>query len=54
MPKIEVKYFPQPNCSGNLSSIVVEATDFGAAEQIVMAMFQIPRSNIYAVNFYCA
>ena len=49
--KIEVQYYPQPNCSGNICKIVVEATDLEAATQIVMAMFNIPRSNIYAVNF---
>ena len=52
MPKFEVQYFPLPNCSGNLCKIVVEATDLGAADQIVMAMFNIPRRNIYATNFY--
>ncbi len=50
--KIEVQYFPLPNCSGNLCKIVVEATDYGAAAHMVMNMFNIPQSNIYAVNTY--
>lgn len=48
--KVEVQYFPLPNCSGNLCKIVVEATDYESAGQIVMNMFNIPRRNIYSVN----
>lgn len=51
MQKFEVQYYPLNNC-GNLSKIIVEATDLGAAEQIVMNMFNIPKSNIYSSNFY--
>lgn len=50
--KIEVQYYPLENCSGNLCKIIVEATDYGSAAQIVMKMFNIPRSNIYSVNSY--
>ena len=50
--KIEVQYYPLENCSGNLCKIIVEATDYGSAAQIVMNMFNIPRSNIYSVNSY--
>ena len=50
--KIEVQYYPLENCSGNLCKIIVEATDYGSATQIVMNMFNIPRSNIYSVNSY--
>ena len=34
--KIEVQYYPLENCSGNLCKIIVEATDYGSAAQIVM------------------
>lgn len=50
--KIEVWFFPLANCGGNLCKIVVEATDYGSAAQIVMNMFNIPQQNIYAVNTY--
>lgn len=50
--KIEVQYFLLENCSGNLCKIVVEATDYGSAAQIVMNMFNIPQRNIFAVNTY--
>ena len=36
--KIEVKYFPLENCSGNICKIVVETTDYGSAAQIVLKM----------------
>ena len=49
MSKYEVQYYP-PGCT-NVCKIVVEATDGHAAIQIVMAMFNIPQSRIYAVNF---
>ena len=49
MGKYEVQYYP-PGCT-NVCKIVVEATDLEDAAQIVMAMFNIPRSRIYAVNF---
>lgn len=47
VPKIEVQYYPQPNCSGNLCKIVVEATDLYAAQRMVMSMFNIPERNIF-------
>ena len=50
--KIEVMYYPLVNCGGNLCKIVVEATDYASAAQIVMNMFNIPQGNIYAVNTY--
>ena len=50
--KIEVQYYPLENCSGNLCKIIVETTDYESAAQIVMNMFNIPRSNIYSVNSY--
>ena len=50
--KIEVQYYPLQNCSGNLCKIIVETTDYESAAQIVMNMFNIPRSNIYSVNSY--
>ncbi len=50
--KVEVQYFPLENCSGNLCKIVVEAINYGAAEQMVMNMFNIPQRNIYLVNTY--
>lgn len=50
--KIEVKYFPLENCSGNICKIVVETTDYGSAAQIVLNMFNISQRNIYAVNTY--
>lgn len=50
--KIEVQYFPLENCGGNLCKIVVEATDYGSAAQIIMNMFNIPQRNIFAVNTY--
>ncbi len=50
--KIEVKYFPLENCSGNICKIVVETTDYGSAAQIVLNMFNISQQNIYAVNTY--
>ena len=49
MGKYEVQYYP-PGCT-NVCKIVVGATDLEAAAQIVMAMFNIPRSRIYTVNF---
>ena len=49
MGKYEVQYYP-PGCT-NVCKIVVEATDGHTAMQIVMAMFNIPQSRIYAVNF---
>ena len=49
MGKYEVQYYP-PNCT-NICKIVVEATDGYTAIQIVMAMFHIPQSRIYAVDF---
>lgn len=52
MQKFEVMYFPLPGCSGNLHKIVVESTDSYTAGEIVMAMFNIPRSNILAIDFY--
>ena len=51
MPKIEVQYYPLPNCSGNLNKIVVEATDLYSPQRIVMSMFNIPERNIFATNF---
>lgn len=51
VPKIEVQYYPQPNCSGNLCKIVVEATDLYAAQRMVMSMFNIPERNIFSTNF---
>ena len=50
--KIEVQYFPLETCSGNICKIVVEATDYGSAAQIILNMFNIPKRNIYAVNTY--
>ncbi len=50
--KYEVQYFPLANCGGNLCKIVIEATDYESAAQIVMNMFNIPRTNIYAANTY--
>ena len=50
--KIEVQYYPLENCSGNLCKTIVETTDYESAAQIVMNMFNIPRSNIYSVNSY--
>lgn len=50
--KIEVMYYPLENCSGNLCKIVVEATDYASAAQMVMNMFNIPQGNILAVNTY--
>ena len=52
MQKFEVMYFPLPGCSGSLHKIVVESTDLYTAGEIVMAMFNIPRSNILATDFY--
>lgn len=51
VPKIEVQYYPQPNCGGNLCKIVVEATDLYAAQRMVMSMFNIPERNIFSTNF---
>ena len=52
MQKFEVMYFPLPGCSGSLHKIVVDSTDSYTAGAIVMAMFNIPRSNILAIDFY--
>lgn len=49
MQKFEVQYYAPD--SSNVSKIIVESTDLGAAAEIVMAMFNIPREKIYAVNF---
>ena len=49
--KFEVQFFPLPNCNGNLCKVVVDATDSEAAAQIVMNMYNIPKSNIFSVNF---
>lgn len=51
VPKIEVQYYPQPNCSGNLCKIVVEATDLYATQRMVMSIFNIPERNIFSTNF---
>ncbi len=50
--KYEVQYFPLANCGCNLCKIIIETTDGESATQIVMNMFNIPRTNIYAVNTY--
>ena len=51
VPKIEVQYYPQLKCSGNLCKIVVEAADLYAAQRMVMSMFSIPERNIFSTNF---